>query len=146
MLRYIKAAWASPNNRNAQWVCVSPWLSHLMFLAARTAARSDVASQKLCLQRIHFAVIVISLRLDDIANGYNADQSALIHNRQMTNTHFGHGISHRHQVILWYRGDDLSSHHCTHVLGKYRFVHRCRPNDVALREDPDQLSGVIQDN
>ena len=98
------------------------------------------------LQRLRFAAILISLRLHDITNGHNTDQFSLVHNRQMTHTHFGHGIGHRHQVILWYRGDDLSGHHRTHRLGKYRFVHGCRPNDVAFSEEPDQLSSVIQDN
>ena len=64
----------------------------------------------------------------------------------MTHTPFGHGIGHRHHVVLWDHGDASSGHHLTYRLGKNRFVHGCSTKDVALREDPDQVSGVIQDN
>src|SRR5690606_5579864 len=100
-----------------------------------TLLLSILASLQLDLAGVDFAAIGVALGLQHIANRDNADQTALVHNRKVTETALGHGVGDRVQVILRRSGDHMTGHDRLHGVREAGFVGCNLADNVPLRDD-----------
>ena len=98
------------------------------------------------LERRHLALVRVAQGLHDVADGDDADEPALVHDREVADASLGHGVADRLQVVV---GD--ADHHVTgHQLGdraaEELLVAGGGAHDVALGEDADRPPGLVHDD
>src|SRR2546425_9446392 len=104
-----------------------------------------LAGEELRLQRVDLALVVIALRLHDVADRHHADQPLLVHDRPMANAPLGHRVGHREQIIVGLSGDHVTRHEVGDGEGEEALVPSRLAHDVALRQDADRALALHGD-